>query len=128
MKRFGLGLLIKLIYLEIGDRNDTRQLRHLAKECTQVVEVAVDLDLDRFGHDLVLGRIVTRRKAHHHHLAAVSGVLQALKNVRDLTLFGQKDLELFVLFGLARIQSTKLVDALSGDARRLVESITSLVG
>ncbi len=44
-------LLFELVDLEVGDRNDARQLCHLVEEGTQVVEVAVDLDLDRLCHN-----------------------------------------------------------------------------
>ena len=91
VERLGVGLFIKLIDLEIRDRHDTRQFCHAFERRPEGCEIAVNLDLDRLGHDRILLRIVARSKSHDDQPAAVGRVLKALKHVGDLTLFGQEE-------------------------------------
>ena len=90
------SLFLKLIELEIADGHDAGKLCHLVEEGPQIGEVAVYFDLDRLRHDDVLLGIVTRAEPHYDHPRISSIVLQTLKDIRDLTLFRQQNLELFV--------------------------------
>src|SRR5687768_2879703 len=115
MQRLLSGLLLELDDLEVAYGHDPRKLGHFIEESSQVVEVAVNLDLDRLGYNYILLRVIARAEPHHDHSRITSIVLEACEDVCDLTLLRQKDLELFILNRLAGIQGSKFVDALGGD-------------
>ena len=78
MDRLLIALLVELIDLEVGNRDDSRQFAYRVEECTKIGEITVHLDLDRLGHDRILLCVITRCETHHDHSTAVRSILQAL--------------------------------------------------